>query len=377
MKTFKKLVVGGIHLAKHNEIKLSHMLQQASVKVGSARTAATKWVMHHASLEACFHGAYFSGSTVGLPDDAELSAASDIDVVIVTTHAEPPLKLGKFIYDGILVEATYLSWNEIASVNGVLTSYHLAGSFRVDSIIADPTGDLRRLQTQVSRHFAERVWVRRRCENARQKIENALQAIDTSAPLHDLVTSWLFPTGVTTHVLLVAALRNPTVRLRYLAARDVLTKYGHADLYPDLLKLLGCAHLTPQRVEHHLDKLALAFDTAAAVAKTPFFFSTDITATTRQIAIDGSRELIRVGCHREAVFWIVATFARCHKILVADASPDLQRLFAPDFEAFIADLGITSTDSFIRRAEDVMQFLPKLWETTEAILFANSGIVSE
>ncbi len=43
----------------------------------------------------------------------------------------------------------------------------------------------------------------------------------------------------------------------------------------------------------------------------------------------------------------------------------------------IADLGITSTDSFIRRAEDVMQFLPKLWETTEAILFANSGIVSE
>ncbi|KRE36727.1 hypothetical protein ASG85_08740 [Paenibacillus sp. Soil724D2] len=347
------------------------------MKVGSARTAAAKWVMHHASLEACFHGAYFSGSTVGLPDDAELSAASDIDVVIVTTHAEPPLKLGKFVYDGILLEATYLSWNELASVDEVLTSYHLASSFRVDSIIADPTGHLRRLQTQVSRHFAERVWVRRRCENARQKIENALQAIDTSAPFHDLVTAWLFPTGVTTHVLLVAALRNPTVRLRYLAARDVLTKYGHADLYPDLLKLLGCAHLTPQRVEHHLDKLALAFDTAAAVAKTPFFFSTDITATTRQIAIDGSRELIRAGCHREAVFWIVATFARCHKILVADASPDLQRLFAPDFEAIIVDLGITSTDSFIRRAEDVMQFLPKLWETTEAILFANSGIVSE
>jgi hypothetical protein len=377
MKTFKKLVVGGIHLAKHNEIKLSHKLQQASVKVGSARTAAAKWVMHHASLEACFHGAYFSGSTVGLPDDAELSAASDIDVVIVTTHAEPPLKLGKFIYDGILVEATYLSWNELSSVDEVLTSYHLAGSFRVDSIIADPTGHLRRLQTQVSRHFAERVWVRRRCENARQKIENALQAIDTSAPLHDMVTAWLFPTGVTTHVLLVAALRNPTVRLRYLAVRDVLTEYGHADLYPDLLKLLGCTHLTPKRIEHHLNKLALVYDAAATAAKTPFFFSTDITATTRPIAIDGSRDLIRAGYHREAVFWIVATFARCHKILVADAPPDLQRFFAPDFEAIITDLGISSTDSFIRRAEDVMQFLPKLWETTEEILFANSGIVSE
>jgi hypothetical protein len=29
------------------------------------------------------------------------------------------------------------------------------------------------------------------------------------------LNAWLFPTGVTCHVLLVAALRNPTVRLRY------------------------------------------------------------------------------------------------------------------------------------------------------------------
>jgi hypothetical protein len=305
-----------------------------------------------------------------------LSAASDIDVVIVTAQAEPPLKLGKFVYRGTLVEATYLSWNQLASVEEVLTSYHLAGSFRLDTIIADPTGHLRKLQRQVSRHFADRVWVRRRCENARQKIENGLRAIDTSAPLHDQVTAWLFPTGVTTHVLLVAALRNPTVRLRYLAAREVLIEFGHAGLYPDLLKLLGCTHLTPRRVEHHLAELTRTFDAAATAAKTPFFFSTDITATARPIAIDGSRGLIRAGYHHEAVFWIVATFARCHKILAADAPPDMQRALAPAFDAMIADLGITSAGDLIRRAEDVIQFLPRLWETTEALLFANPGIVA-
>jgi hypothetical protein len=347
------------------------------MRVGPARTAAVEWVMQHASREAGFLGAYFSGSTIGLPDDAELSAASDIDVVIVTAQTEPPLKLGKFVYHGTLLEATYLSWNQLTSIEEVLTSYHLAGSFRVDTIIADPTGHLRRLQTQVSRHFAERVWVRRRCENAQQKIMNGLRAIDTSAPLHDQVTAWLFPTGVTTHVLLVAALRNPTVRLRYLAARDVLMEYGHASLYPDLLKLLGCAHLTPQRVKHHLAELAITFDAAAAAAKTPFFFSTDITSRARPIAIDGSRELIRDGNHREAVFWIVATFARCHKILAADAPRELQRALAPAFDEIIADLGITSTDTLIRRAEDVIQFLPRLWETTEALLFANPGIVAK
>jgi hypothetical protein len=348
-----------------------------SMKVGFARSAAAEWVMQHASREAWFRGAYFSGSTIGLPDHAELSAASDIDVVIVTAHAEPPLKLGKFVYRDTLVEVTYLSWNQLSSVEEVLTSYHLAGSFREDTIIADPTGHLRTLQSQVSRHFADLAWVRRRCENAREKIENGLRSIDTSAPLHDQVMAWLFPTGVTTHVLLVAALRNPTVRLRYLAVRDVLMEYGHADFYLDLLKLLGCADLSPQRVEHHLGELARTFDAAAAAAKTPFFFSTDITAKARPVVIDGSRQLIRAGYHREAVFWIVATFARCHKIMAADAPPDMQREHAPAFNAIIADLGITSTDALLHHAEDVLRFLPRLWATTEGILFANPGIAGK
>jgi hypothetical protein len=188
--------------------------------------------------------------------------------------------------------------------------------------------------------------------------------------------AWLFPTGVTTHVLLVAALRNPTVRLRYLAVRDVLIEYGHAGFYPDLLKLLGCAHLTPQRIEQHLTELARTFDAAVAVAKTPFFFSTDITSIARPIAIDGSRELIQAGYHHEAVFWIVVTFARCHTILAADA-PDLQRALSPAFDSIITDLSITSADDIIRRSENVIQFLPRLWETTEAILCANPNIVAK
>ena len=346
------------------------------MRVGSARAAAAEWVAQYAGREAGFRGAYCSGSTVGLPDDATLPAASDIDIVIVTGQSEPPPKLGKFLHRGALIEATHLSWNQLASAEEVLSSYHLAGSFRVDTIIADPTGDLRSLQREVSRHFSELAWVRRRCENARQKVENGLRNMDPRAPWHDQVTAWLFSTGVTAHVLLVAALRNPTVRLRYLAAREVLMEYGRADLYPDMLNLLGCAHLTPQRVEHHLGELARIFDAAAAVARTPFPFSADITAAARPVAIDGSRQLIRAGLHREAVFWIVATFARCRKILAADAPPDLQRAFAPAFDALVADLGIASADDLFRRAGDVIQFLPALWETAEAILSANPEITA-
>ena len=343
------------------------------MKVGLARSTAARWVAEHAAEEAWFRGAYFSGSTVGMPDDRELAATSDVDVMIVTAETQPPLKPGKFVYRGVLLEVSYVSWDQLASAQQVLSSYHLAGGFRRDTIIADPTGRLRELHAQVSRHFADREWVRRRCMNAREKIENGLSAVDASAPWHTQVMGWLFPTGVTTHVLLVAALRNPTVRLRYVAAREVLSEYGRPEVHEDLLKLLGCAHWDSRRVEHHLAALADTFDAAAAVARTPFFFRTDITAAARPIAIDGTRELIRRGLHREGVFWIVATFARCHAILSADA-PAVQESLSPAFGAVLADLGITCTQDLVDRARRVIAFLPGLWETAEAILRDNPGV---
>lgn len=344
------------------------------MKVVTARMAATKWVRQNASLESWFLGAYFSGSTVGLPDHTELSASSDIDIVIVVDEDEPPLKLGKFEYEGVLIEVTYLTFKQLESTEEVLTNYHLAGSFRIDSIISDPTGYLRKLQTEVSEHFADIEWVRRRCQNAHAKIEQGLQAIDLSAPLYDRITSWLFPTGVTTHLLLVASLQNPTVRLRYLAARHVLNEYTHPDVYPKLLDLLGCSHLTPTRIEYHVEQLARTFDAATSVAHTPFFFSTDITKAARPIVIDGSLHLIRGGFHLEAVFWIVATFARCHKILAADASPIIQLEHISAFEELISDLGISSGKVLLDRSEQVKRYLPTLWDVAEDIMLANPNI---
>lgn len=331
--------------------------------------------MEHARHHPGYQGAYLAGSTTWLPDDAALAPASDVDVVVVVSWHKPPLKLGKFCHLGALLEVRYLSWAEIPSADEVLADYHMAYHVRVDTIIDDPTGHLRPLQAQVSRGFAERAWVRRRCEGARRRIEYGMETLDTSAPFHDLVMAWAFPTSVTAHVVLVAALRNPTVRRRYVAAREVLSEYGHAELHPELLDLLGCAHLTRDRVRHHLTELTRTFDATAPVSRTPFFFSTDITPAARPIAIGGSQELIDQGSHREAYFWIVATFARCHKILAADA-PDLGTSLFPAFEAAVADLGITRADDFPRRADSVIRFLPRLWRTTEAILSANQGIRS-
>jgi hypothetical protein len=331
-------------------------------------------VAKHATLDPRFRGAYFIGSTVGLPEDGELPPGSDMDVAVVTSEVAPPPKPGKLLHRGALLEITLVPWQELSSIDDVLGSYHLAAAFRVNTVIADPTGELRILQQRVAQRFTEVAWVRRRCLDARERIEARLSGIDPSAPWPDQVTAWLFGTGVTTHVLLVAALRNPTVRLRYLAAREVLDEYAQPELYQDLLRLLGCAELSRDRVDHHLAGLARAFDAAAALAKTQFFFSSDISPAARSIAIDGSRSLLRSGNHREAVFWMVATSARCQKILAADAPRTTQDKCAPAFEELLADLGISSSADLSSRAAAVRQFLPQLWDSAERIIAANPGV---
>jgi hypothetical protein len=346
------------------------------MRVRDARTVATRWVTHHAARAPDFAGAFLSGSSAWLPGDAELPASSDVDIMIVTTDAQAPAKLGKFLQDGVLLEASYLSWDEIPSAEAVLATYYLAGSFRrnANSVIADPTGRLTALHSAVAGEYAKRPWVRLRCESAERRITDGLARLDPWQPFHDQVTACMFPTGVTTHVLLTAGLRNPTVRLRYLAARDLLTEYGRPEFHEELLGLLGCAHLTPERVAHHLRALTEVFDATAHLARTSFFFASDITPAARPIAIDGSHDLIRRGHHRESVFWIVATYARCLKILAHDAPAATQALFTPGFGELLADLGITSPAGLQQRARHVHAFLPRLREVTEAILAANPAI---
>jgi hypothetical protein len=343
------------------------------MNIQQARDVARRWVLEEASGLPSFHGAYFAGSTNWLPADAPLPATSDVDVMVVLSDADPQTKGGKFVYRDVLLEASYLSRDRVRSPDLVLGDYHLAGGFRTPSVILDPSGELTALQAVVSRDFAKRRWVYRRCEHARDKVLHGYR-VHESEPLHDQVIAWLFPAGITTHVLLVAGLRNPTVRRRYVAAHALLTEYGHAAFYEALLELLGCAWMSPERVAEHLAALAEVFDVATAVIKTPFFFGSDISDAARPIAIDGSRELIERGAHREAIFWMVATSCRCQKVLYHDATRDTYERFLSGYRRLLGDLGIASFADVQRRRQQVEDLLPQVWEVAQAILAANRDI---
>jgi hypothetical protein len=273
-----------------------------------------------------------------------------------------------------MLDVSYLTADQVRSPDQILGDYQMAGSFRTPSIIAEPSGRLTELRAAVSRDFAKRRWVYKRYEHAKNRVLRNLRSLEESETFHDQVTAWLFATGVTTHVLLVAGLRNPTVRRRYLAARELLADYCHLDFYETLLKMLGCAQTSRESVAQHLSALTDMFDSAKTVVKTPFPFASDISDIARPITIDGSWDLVERGYHREAIFWMVATYSRCQKVLYHDAPAEMQDRFDPGYQKLLGDLSITSYAVLQQRKEQIEVFLPRVREVAEAIMAANPRI---
>ena len=71
------------------------------------------------------------------------------------------------------------------------------------------------------------------------------------------------------------------------------------------------------------------------------------------------RDSIASGWPEEAVFWMLATFARCHIILGLDA-PALERERLPVFRAFLEDLGIRGPADFAERMKKLVDYLPEV-----------------
>jgi hypothetical protein len=350
------------------------------MRVSEAREAARLWMFEEASRIPGFCGAYAAGSTNWLPDNAELSSASDLDIMVVVADQDQfaeQNRVGsrdKFLYEGTLLEVSYLGNDLFRSPEQILSDYHLAPSFRTTKILRDPLGRLTLLLEAVSREYAKRRWVQRRCENARDKVSRYLRSISEEAALHDQVMACLFAAGITTHVLLAAGLRNPTVRARYVAVRDLLGEYGLADFHETLLESLGSARISQERVQKHVGTLTAIFEVTKKCIKTPFPFASDISDNARPAAIDGSLELIRRGYHREAMFWVGVTHSRCKKVLSCDAPGELTQSFKDTYQEVAEDLGVSSFGEVQRRSAEIEAMLPRVCELAEELIAANREI---
>jgi hypothetical protein len=78
--------------------------------------------------------------------------------------------------------------------------------------------------------------------------------------------------------------------------------------------------------------------------------------------------VVLVAALREAVFWIVATFARCQYVLTADAPLSLRRTGEAALRAAVADLlGLADAEGLRARAAATLALLPAVREAAEVI----------
>jgi hypothetical protein len=330
---------------------------------GSCRELARQYMAEEAARVAGFCAAYTAGSTNWMPDDALLPVGSDVDVMVVARGGDLGGTRRKFARDGVLLEVSYLSENLFESPERVLSDYHLAPSLRMAKVVLDPERRLDAVRDLLRQQYENPRWIRARCAAARAKVLAALHSAD------DPVMSCLFGAGITTHILLVAGLRNPTVRGRYLAVRELLAHHGFAELYESLLELLGSRRITAQRASIHAAALRELFDAACDCIPNSFGFAADIQPCARPAAIEASMEMIARGDHREAMFWIGVTWRRCMTVLTTDR-------FRDGFREVLTDLGLSSDAAIQRRRLEIERMLPRICEAAEQIIGSTARTIA-
>jgi hypothetical protein len=344
------------------------------MNVQQVKDIASQWVTEKAVELPGFYGAYFNGSINWMPDHATFPSTSDVDVQIVFEGSDPPDEHRKFLYQEVLLEVGYQPSDHFQSPETILGDYTNACHFTTSNIILDPSGQLTKIQKAVSQDYAKRKWVYKRCEHARNWLLTTLQWLNASDPFHDQVFAWLYATAIPTHILLMAALKDPTVRKCFVVSREVLAHYHHLQIYDSMLDILGSTNISRTQAECHLTALSEVFDVSKEIVKTPFFFSTNISDVVRPAIFEGTEKLIEIGYHREAVFWIAIVYSWCQKVLFNDASEDLQIKFTPAYQLLLSELGINSFSDLQKRNEKNREILPAIWSVAEAIIASNPEV---
>lgn len=156
----------------------------------------------------------------------------------------------------------------------------------------------------------------------------------------------------------------------------MLEEYHLSAFYERLLESAGFAALNRRQVEQHLDALTGAFDYAAKVISTPYRFAADISSTGRPVAIGGSYELIKAGYHREAMFWIVATYCRCQHVLFQDAPVAARKQHDAGFMESLETLNISSLSERAQSNGVARGFIAEVEQIAAMIMTQNREIQS-
>ena len=343
--------------------------------VREAKAVVARWVREVAAAAPGVEAACVAGSVAGLADDAPLPPGSDVDVWLALADGAYPSDRGeRFVQvDGLFVDVAYVPVAALRSSERILGDYTRAYAFARPNLLFDGDGRLSEVQAAVAAAYAHRVWVRRRCEDAFERLRRSLrgaQIVSQFEPLHDQVLCWVYPLPAVAHVVLTADLRTPVVRACYGELRDMLSRYGREDVYESILEALGFQSLGRDQVAALFDACRRALAAAGEVLATPFFGSRVLRPEAQEIAVGAARSLLQKDSHREALFPILWLHTMCLKALATDGTAALHAQHTAGYRELLEALGLGSRAALAARVDRLYHFLPQLRRESQAVLEA-------
>ena len=347
--------------------------------VGEARAAVARWVRDVAVAGSGVEGACLAGSLAGLGEDAPLPPGSDVDVWLVLADGAYPSDRGeRFVrVDGFFVDVAYVPGAALRSSERILGDCSRAYAFARPNLLFDRDGRLAEMQAAVAAEYADRGWVRRRCDDASERLRRSLrgaQIVSQFEPRPDQVLCWVYPLPAVAHAVLTADLKTPVVRACYGELRDTLLRYGCEAAYESILEAVGFRGLGHDQVTALFDACCRALADAGEVLATPFYGSRVLRPESHEIAVGAARSLLQRGSYREALFPILWLHTMCIKALATDGSAALHAQHAVAYRELLEALGIGSRTALAASAERLYDFLPQLRCESQAVLEADPSL---
>ncbi|MBN9685552.1 MULTISPECIES: hypothetical protein [unclassified Corallococcus] len=344
--------------------------------VRDALEHAKHWVDTEGSRIPGFMGAYVAGRMASLPLDTPFSTWRDVDLVVATSDAEQARASRlEMLHKGVIVECSVLDAALFQKFESVVSNPEHADNVREGRILADPTGAFQTLHEQVAREFPRRTWVKARCDSHRRAVlghlEQAMQDAGAGAiprMLLNFHAAMVYLSGL----VALSHLKPITVRQCYVLSGELLERQGHAALHEECLALLGCADLSRQDVEGYLADFMKAFDRAVEVKKGDVPYGFKLRAHLRGAYLEGTREMIDAGRHRESLFWFFGLYFLALMVIQNDAPEAEKAAFQARFHAFFGRLGFLPNSPWAARFQQAKAVFEKISRAADEAIAGNT-----
>lgn len=312
---------------------------------GDAIAIATSWTQ---SAPLNHFAAFIGGSSATRPLDSPYDASSDVDCYVVIDGEPPEGKIGKIVVEGVLLDVTWIPWNQVKSAKNHAV---VSSLINFGLVIFDTDDRLTNVQRQIRETFLLPSAIETRLTDMRQRIRGGLSADSSHLCCAEQVMNWIFPATLVTHIPLIAACAPLTVRKRFVAAKRVMAPKE----YEALLALFGFHDVTVDETQAWLNLTDRILSENQTLAESSTrFWAGDIRTDARNIAINGSQQLIDAGLHKEALYWIIATCARCLTVR-SDANMPPSAHDA-EVKAMLKNLGLSTAEQRAIKAFSIVQW---------------------